>query len=126
LGDDGERVVAEAGQDVCGLPHDLAGLRHGPPMAMGYAVILPDMAPSAAVMSAADGDPARAARLLGAADSGYSADNRISDLDDAEERDRLLEALSQAMTRAGFDGAYAAGADDGLRQVLADETESRS
>ena len=34
LSGDGERVVAELGQDVAGLPDDLAGLGQGGPLAV--------------------------------------------------------------------------------------------
>ncbi|MEV6634961.1 tetratricopeptide repeat protein [Actinoplanes sp. NPDC051470] len=85
---------------------------------MGYEQILPDLALGAAVLSATDGEPGRAARLLGAADAGYAALGRIPDPDDDDEREGLLSELRRTLERDDLDAALGAGAGAGIQRAL--------
>ncbi|KIF76153.1 hypothetical protein QR77_24240 [Streptomyces sp. 150FB] len=91
---------------------------HRQALRLGYDEMVPFMTLGAAVLAAADGDDARAARLLGAADSAFGALDRIPDPDDALERETLRERLLTALGRGPFDAAYAEGAGLDARGAL--------
>jgi hypothetical protein len=100
--------------------HELFTTARTQAIELGYTDSLAEMALGAAVISCAEGDPARAASLLAAADMGYAAHGQIPDPDDAAERQQLVETIMLVMNRDAFDSAYAAGAATSLSKALRD------
>ncbi|MEV6634998.1 tetratricopeptide repeat protein [Actinoplanes sp. NPDC051470] len=87
---------------------------------VGNGHMLPDIALAAAVLSASDGHPERAAHLLGAAEAGYAALGMIPDPDDEDERSDLLISLDRTMTPDDLALARIAGSVAGIRRLLTD------
>lgn len=76
----------------------------------GYRSFVPYLGVAAAAMAAADGEPARAARMIGFTDSAYAAVEQIPDPDDAVELSRARTAAVAALGERRFASEYAAGA----------------
>ena len=76
----------------------------------GYRSFVPYLGVAAAVLASAEGDHARAARMIGFTDSAYAALGQVPDPDDAEELSNVRAAAIAALGEAGFTPAYAAGA----------------
>jgi hypothetical protein len=97
---------------------ELFAATHREALRHGLDDLVPFMTLGAAALAAADGDGARAARLLGAADSAFGALDRIPDPDDALERETLRERLITTLGRAPFDVAYEEGTGLDARRAL--------
>jgi proline iminopeptidase len=76
----------------------------------GYRSFIPYLGVAAAAMATADGDPARAARMIGFTDRAYAEVGQVPDPDDAGELARARSAAEAALGEDGFTSAYAVGA----------------
>jgi hypothetical protein len=76
----------------------------------GYRAFVPYLGVAAAAMASADGDHARAARMIGFTDSAYAAAAQVPDPDDAADLSRARAAAVTALGDDGFTAEYAAGA----------------
>ena len=83
-----------------------------------FDALTPYLISDAAAVAYADGDPERAARLLGAAQSAFSAAQQVPNPDDAAELDWLNAKLANALGDDRFRAARASGASLGPEDVL--------
>ncbi|MDP9793655.1 tetratricopeptide (TPR) repeat protein [Catenuloplanes nepalensis] len=77
--------------------------------ARGYDAFVPYVGVGAAALASAERDHARAARMLGLAESAFAAAGQVPDPDDAEELRRIRDAAVAALGPDGFATEHDAG-----------------
>ncbi|MDR7276497.1 tetratricopeptide repeat protein [Catenuloplanes atrovinosus] len=88
--------------------------------ARGYDAFVPYVVVAAAALASAEGDHARAARMLGLADRAFAGLGQVPDPDDALELARVREAALAHLGEAALTSEYRAGAAlDPTREGLA-------
>jgi tetratricopeptide (TPR) repeat protein len=86
---------------------------------IGYEALNPYLVGDLAVIAAIDADAATAARLAGAAASGFAAARQVPDPDDAAEQQRLSDELSRELGAETFRSLYEEGASLTPAEILA-------
>lgn len=86
---------------------------------LGNDGLVPYLLADAAVLAAEDGDPPRAATLLGAAGAAFEGAGEIPDPDDSAEQDRLRARLVDVLGERAFTFAFDVGAKLPVDQALA-------
>ncbi len=88
---------------------------------LGYDALSPYLVADRAVLAAEDGDFARAATLLGAAQAGFHAAGQVPDPDDAAEHEQLHQRLAVQLGEDRLAALCRNGARASLEDALTDE-----
>jgi len=87
----------------------------------GWADFVPYVCVAGAALASAEGDHARAARMIGVADAAFASLGQVPDPDDAADLGKARAAATEALGPAAFGEEYARGQVLDPRAAFADE-----
>ncbi|GIG01163.1 tetratricopeptide repeat protein [Catellatospora citrea] len=86
----------------------------------GWDDFVPYVCLAGAALASAEGDPGRAARMIGVTDGAFAALGQVPDPDDAADLAAIRAAAMEALGEAGFAERYAQGRDLRPREAFGD------